>query len=363
MLKKRREEEAPRRRKKKFGPYGIFRMFLSLLMMGVLFLGVYSAYKSFSGTDPLQLNPQSLLENAVGSDMSYKILNGVLSFSPHSVLGHQIGPDAGSLSLSAPVETPAQSASPGVVVQLPVPVSKPTLNFTFAIVADTHNDNDDLKEALKQAKNAGAKFVLGLGDFTDVGTVAELSSAKQQFDASGLSYYVIPGDHDLWDSRNRGLDPLTDFKSVFGQSYQSLVYSNTGFVMINNSDNYTGVDSDQMDWIHEQLQKISANHQKLIFVFASTPLYHPSSDHYMGKVTPSLRAQADALISLLSQYHTAEVFAGDTHFYYRYTEPKTNLKMTAVGAVTNSENLEEPRFTLVDVYSDGSYNIKDTEIK
>jgi len=37
--------------------------------------------------------------------------------------------------------------------------------------------------------------------------------------------------------------------------------------------------------------------------------------------------------------------------------------MTVVGALTSTRNTQAPRFAVVDVYDDGSYNVKDQEIK
>jgi len=41
----------------------IFRLMLSLVMFGLLLGGVYSAYKHFSGLDPLKLDPQALVNS------------------------------------------------------------------------------------------------------------------------------------------------------------------------------------------------------------------------------------------------------------------------------------------------------------
>src|SRR3989338_9477729 len=59
----------------------------------------------------------------------------------------------------------------------------------FALVADSENDNDLLTKALDQAKGSGVNFVIGLGDWTSVGTVDQLEAAKKAFDKSSLVYY------------------------------------------------------------------------------------------------------------------------------------------------------------------------------
>lgn len=353
-------KKSAQHRRRKSGAFGIARIFLSLIMISILGLGVYGAYKSFSGVDPLKISPTSLVRGVLRSDNAVELISGLLSFNPKQILEKKSPVldqnQKPSMQSSAPQEnstpTPPKETKP-----------QPKLDFRFAVVADSHNDNEDLGKALTQAKEANAEFVIGLGDFTDVGTADELRATKIVFDSAKLPYHVIPGDHDLWDSRNRGLDAMTDFKSVFGPNYSSFNYHTDSFLLIDNSDNYLGIPSEEWNWIVDQLTSFRQNNSRLVFAFASTPLYHPSSDHFMGKVEPKLKSQAQDLIYLLKTHNTDHVFAGDTHFFSDYTEPKNDLKMTAVGAITRDRNIQNPRYCLVDVYQDGSYNIVDTEVK
>ncbi|KKQ14068.1 MAG: hypothetical protein US28_C0040G0009 [Candidatus Daviesbacteria bacterium GW2011_GWA1_36_8] len=82
----------------------------------------------------------------------------------------------------------------------------------------------------------------------------------------------------------------------------------------------------------------------------------------MGKVTPKLKNQADHLIDIFKKGGVEEVFSADTHFYSRYQEPKSMLNMTTVGAVTSDRNPQTPRFAIVEVYTDGSYNVIETPL-
>jgi predicted phosphodiesterase len=327
--------------------YGPFRLILSLIMMSVLGLGVYSAAKAFSGIDPLKISPKLAGEN---------LLVQLLSFSPETIFK-----SSDSTSVTSPASTNSEGETLGEDKSTPKP--KKELAFKFAVVTDSHNDNQDLKKALSQAKEAGAKFAVGLGDYSDVGTLEELKAAKATFDASGLPFYLIPGDHDLWDSRNKGLPPTRNFSSVFGPSYQSFSYQQYRFIMIDNSDNYLGLSNAQLQWITDELGRVKSEQTKGVYAFTSTPLYHPSSDHVMGKVEPKLKAQAENIISQLKAGGVAEVFSGDTHFYASFLEPKNSLHMTVSGAVTATRNLQVSRFLLIDQFSDGSYNIQDLEVK
>lgn len=325
------------------------RLLISLIIFGVLAVGLYQAYKSFSGVDILTLNPKGMMKSYFESEAAARLVSDILTFNP------------GLISRDIKTLLEEEGAEDGLNTE-PVPSSSP-LMFKFAVLADPHLDTVNLSKALQQAKNSGVKLIIGIGDFSDVGTMEELRAAKLQFDAAGLPYYVIPGDHDLWDSRNKKLAPLTNFKEVFGVSYKSFSYNQVRFILLDNSDNYLGVDKLQFKWIDDELLRAKAEAPKLTLAFSSIPLYHPSSDHIMGKEEAKLRGQAEHLLAALKKNGVAELFAADIHFFSRYTDPVNNLKMTTVGAVTSVRNPQAPRFVMVDVYQDGGYNVMDTEVR
>ncbi|MDP3758276.1 MAG: metallophosphoesterase, partial [Candidatus Daviesbacteria bacterium] len=316
----------------------IFRLILSLTMFAVLLTGVYSAYKHFSGLDPLKLDPQAVFKNIIAT-----LTTGQLA----DVLGK-------------PVRTIYQS--------IPTATTEPEsakVLFRFLLVADSHNDNLNLGRAINQAMQSypDLKFLIGLGDYTEVGTIDELKAAKAVFDSSALRYFLIPGDHDLWDCRNRNLPPIDCFGQVFGPTYQSFVFDNFEFLLLNNSDNYTGFDEGQLKWITDELEKAKQDGAKGIFVFLHEPLYHPSSDHAMGWVEKDLKSQAGVLIFQLKDAGVLKVITGDIHYFSQYLEPKTGLSMGTIGAVTIERNPQAPRFAVVSVFEDGSTKVEDVEIK
>ncbi|MBI2019532.1 metallophosphoesterase [Candidatus Daviesbacteria bacterium] len=329
----------------------IFRLILSFVMLTVLLGGSYAAYKQFSGTDPLKLDPLSIAKSLLAARTPQQFVKAIPSFKFDSKTSQ---PEKTILGEAA--KTGSQSDSKE---------SNKRSLFRFLMVADSHSDNANLAKALIQATSAypDLKFLIGLGDYTEVGTIAELKAAKKVFDSGNLRYFLIPGDHDLWDCRNRSLAPISCFEEVFGSSYQSFIFENFKFLMLDNSDNYKGFDNTQSEWITTELEKVKQEGNKGVLVFLHKPLYHPSSDHVMGAVEKSLKNQAGGLIFQLKEFNTTEVFAGDTHFTSRYQEPKTNLTMSTVGAVTLERNPQVPRFAIVTVFEDGSLRAEDIEIK
>lgn len=335
MFRKKREYH----KRNSFLPMVIFRMALSLTMFLVLGLGIYQAYKYFTGADPLKLDPKALVLSLVSSEESIKLVN--------TIFGVKV-PAGVSEKLGQKVDSPKASGK---------------LTLKFAVVADSHNNNENLAKALSLAKKEGAKFVVGLGDYSDVGTMEELEKAKEVFQSSGLPYYVTAGDHDLWDARDKSVAPIARFNEIFGSPYQSFSDSNIRFIILYNSDNYLGMGDLQLRWLQQLLTDSLVVEDKKVFVFLQEPLYHPSSDHMMGKVTPGLIKQAEEVAALLAQAKVAEVFAGDIHAFSQYDDPKSGLKMTTVGALASERNTQKPRFAIVDVFDGGGYNVRDLELK
>jgi len=334
-----------------FFPFLIVRLILSLILFSIFGFGIYRAIVYFSGVDPINIDPQKFLVEVMSSDSSANAISKLFNIDPKALLKGKISTNS----------TPASSDQSSSVDSQDQPSG--TKILTFAVVADSHNKNEILKKALSQAKNGGAKFVIGDGDYTDVGTTEDFQAAKAVFDKSGMPYYLTAGDHDLWNSRDKGFEADHFFKEVFGAPYQSFGDSNIRFIIVFNSDNYFGVDDFQMNWLDQELQRVKMEKPLQTFVFLHEPLYHPSSDHVMGKTNPKLDDQAQTLIQKFKDAGVGEVISGDVHYYSRYSEPQSGLKMTVDGALTDDRNVQTPRFLMVDVYDNGSYNIQDTEVK
>lgn len=332
----------------------IFRLILSMVMFGILAAGIYSAYKHFSGLDPLKLDPGAVISELLAGKIPKNLL-GVLSSNKVTQ----------NLSDKINQKILGQKESKQISAEKPAKPAPANSGFRFLLVADSHNDNVNLNKAISQSKQTypDLAFIIGLGDYTDVGTVAELKNAKAVFDSFGLRYFLIPGDHDLWDCRNRALLPVACFNGVFGPAYQSFTFQDYQFLLLDNSDNYTGFDSGQLKWIADQLEKTKQAGVKGIFVFIHTPLYHPSSDHVMGWVEKTLKIQAEMLVFQLKDAGVTEVFSGDIHYFSKYNEPKTNISMITIGAAGAERNPQVPRFAVVYVFEDGSTKVEDVEIK
>ena len=329
-------------RRHSFIPFIIFRSLLSLIIFAVLLAGIYSAFRQFSGFDIVKVNV-----------LQRDILGLLASFIPSGIT---LPPQLEKLK-----ENEISGGETNTEDNLP---NKSKLSFKFILVADSHNDNENLGKALRQAESHDpSDFVVGLGDYTDIGTIDELRAAKKVFDNTGIRYFVTSGDHDLWDSRNKEKDPTTNFNQVFGRTYQSFSYKNARFLIIDNSDNYLGLGEAQSNWLKEEIERINTEGPGVVLAFVHEPLYHPSSTRVMGKVTNSLMDEAKEITKMLKDAGVREVFAGDIHYFTEYSEPETGLSMTTVGALTAERNAQTPRYVVVSVFDDGSIEVEDVEVR
>lgn len=228
----------------------------------------------------------------------------------------------------------------------------------FAVLSDTHSDSSNTRAALKQARDLGARFVMNTGDLTKVGSGEELTEAKRDFEEVGLPYFLIPGDHDIYNSAGTG-----NFQEIIGPSYYSSDREGVHLLSLDTSDTSVGVDSTQMTWLREDLEK---NVGIPTFIFMHLPIFHPTSPRTIwekGGNNLAVKEQAQEVINLLKGKGILATFAGDHHFSSNYTEPQSGVKMYIVGATTRERNLQKPRFDLVTVYNDNSFEVEEVVIE
>ena len=225
----------------------------------------------------------------------------------------------------------------------PSPAPVPTValsSFSFAVISDIHSDDKSLQKAIAKTREDGAEFIIVAGDLTTLGKREELIRVKDILTQGGLSYYVIPGNHDLWSKRS-----LTNpFREVFGPDYQAFQKDEIKFILINNGDGSEGVNEQQENWLKQEL----ADCPKLYcLVFAHMPLNHAVLKHIMGEDSPVVASQAARLVKELVRAKVKELFAGHTHYLSSYE--LGGLKTTTDGGIFTNKGTQPTRFLEVTV--------------
>ena len=225
------------------------------------------------------------------------------------------------------------------------------------LLADSHNENDLLARALSEAKNRGVNFVIGLGDYTNLGTTSELTAAKKVFDESGLRYFVTAGDRDGWASRE--MDSSSNFEEIFGESSRIIEKNQVQFVLLDNSNIYSGISREDWEILNSEL---ATRNWKLVFIFAHKTPFHPDSSHIMGEDGSDVSRQAKELLKLLEDKKVDGFFSGDMHFFAEFHSPQQSVRITTVGAVARERNFQGPRFGILAIYEDYSWEIEDVRL-
>lgn len=220
--------------------------------------------------------------------------------------------------------------------------------FRVAIIADSHEDNDLLARALAKAKNLNVSAVFYLGDYTNLGVIDALKTAKSVMDASGLTYYSLPGDHDLW----KAVGPQ-NFTDVFGKNYQSVIIEGVKFTMLDNSANYTTINDIELDWFKTEVKDSQ-------FVLLAQPLYTSTNFRVMGIMDDAknsdVYSQNKEITGLIRNANVKAIISADLHNSGSVSDPvKNDLRHVVVGAVTKERNLQTPRFSLLTLFEDGDF--------
>jgi len=221
----------------------------------------------------------------------------------------------------------------------------------ISIIADSHIDWEDDEAAVKEAVKLQSDILFHVGDHSNLGLVRDLEKSKKLLADSGLTYYAIPGDRDLWQSV--GPD---NFLQVFKKNYYFVEVGDVKILALDNSANYTTVDADLMKSFDEDVKKAT-------FVLLSQPLWHPKNETIMGvvngEVVTEVRQQAEEILDKIRQSDVKAIFAGDQHAFSKNSDSeKEDLVHYALGAVTNDKNLQSPRFVILDLFEDGSYKVQ-----
>ena len=223
-----------------------------------------------------------------------------------------------------------------------------------AVMSDAENNADNLSRALATAKNSGAQMIFFLGDYTSLGELSDLKSMKSIMDASGLTYYSLPGDRDLYDT----VGPA-NFISVFGTPQRSVSIGSTKFVLVDNSANFSTIDTDIVGQYTTEISDAD-------FVLMSQPLYHPLASYgkpvmglVQGELVKEVKEQADTLVNAIQLSNVSAVIAGDHHSFSKYKDQKRqSLEHITLGAITSERSDQgKASISILSVFVDGAYSV------
>ncbi|MGI5840726.1 MAG: metallophosphoesterase family protein [Patescibacteria group bacterium] len=216
------------------------------------------------------------------------------------------------------------------------PTVKEAREVRFAVMADIHLNWSDMEKFLEKAGERGSEFVLVAGDMTSLGTRQETAKAKEMLERGGVSYYAVPGNHDLWWGEKNGENVFSEY---FGREYQSFKTEDNKFILINNGSE-KGLGREQFDWIKEELDECGDYYCVAVM---HMPLNHNFSTYVMGEGNEEVSREAKNLLEILRNEGVKDIIAG--HLHYSSSYEIDGIRTYLVGAVSRNRNTQAPRYT------------------
>ena len=337
----------------------IFRFILSVVILSAFIIGIALVIKGIHNTD----------ENKI-----VKAVYKVLSLAHINVKEEQVGDVAGKfVERVSNTNISAVSTSRSSSENTPSDDSKSNLMLEVAVIADVHGDLASLNRSINIIKERNINKVIVIGDLTNYGEISSLNEVKTVLDESGLKYYVLPGDHDL--AASVGVD---NFVQVFGKNDYVVDMEGCKFLFLDNSANFTPLLPSTVTWFSTEVKNTD-------FVLLSQPLYTegmnlPFKKMFMGSTTedPSnelienqqrVKAQRDVLLNSIQNAPVLAVLSGDHHKSNTLSDNVSKvLKHHTLGSIAQELNglpqsiLQTPRFSILNVYEDKSFDVEDVLI-
>jgi len=251
-------------------------------------------------------------------------------------------------------------------LESPKPDNASSVKLSFAVIGDVESDLINLKKALELVKQKNLEFAVVVGDLTKTGTSKELDEVKKVLDKSEITYYVIPGNHDLWYLREEGIDT---FSQYFSQRFYAREIKGLSLVFLDTADEWLGISEEQQNWLGHFLFNnkdfISGKLDNKYFVFNHIPFWHPESKKAMGEYSETLKDQAYLILQEFCKHPPLAVFSGHLHKVQEYNYGCGNgkmIRMINAGSINEARNWQLPRFLKADIYDDGELEINEIEL-
>ncbi len=240
------------------------------------------------------------------------------------------------------------------------------IKYSFAVISDIHNNTEELKQAIEIINKQNEEFVVGLGDYTDVGTTEELTKVSNELKNLNKKFYSVPGDHDLWNGRDKGTEPITYYQNIFGKTPEAFISKDIQFIFLNNADLYTGINQEELNNFYTTLENTPS---ETIIIFSHKAIYHPLTIHKMGYVGDEkndvVLTQADEISSKLTATRDKKIYLmhGDLHSSSKFNGSSDNIKNFTIGALEKKKNFQTPRFSIANIYVDGTVDTQDVPVE
>lgn len=230
-------------------------------------------------------NPRLVSVAATASALGVLAACSLFEFSPYQV------PSRGEDSVD---ESP--SGTSAHVGRLEALAKRAALPFSFAVLADTHSDYDDLADAVARLNaDTDIDFVIVAGDLTQYGLLREFEWFRDIMNRLEKPYVTVPGNHDALANGE------TVYRLVFGPLDYDFTFGGVRFVCANtNAWEFT---ANVPDWTGLEAGLAAAGDSLRLFTVSHVP---PFGDQMAGP-------DADRWVALMARHRVELSIHGHQH--------------------------------------------------
>lgn len=193
--------------------------------------------------------------------------------------------------------------------------------FKFIVCGDPQNNYEVFNKILEAAKSVD--FILIAGDETGSGTATEFQSFLNDTKNVPVTYYCVPGNHDVVTS------PVgQNYTTYLGKPYRSFDHKGSHFVLIDNSTPELGFYPQERAWVRADLAAARKRGSEHAFAVCHVPPGYPYSAKATTAQIPGINANHE-LAPVLRSGGVQELFCGHVHAYLE--EKDDGLPITITG--------------------------------
>jgi serine/threonine-protein phosphatase CPPED1 len=193
-------------------------------------------------------------------------------------------------------------------------INKSSGNFSFLIFGDNRDSVETFNELIDNVNKENVTFAVDNGDLVSRGDMTNFGFFLKQIERSNKPFITNIGNHELNDNSE------ANYQKIFGPSYYSFADNNSYFIMLDDA-NGKNVDTQQMSWLEQELQK--GQGYKYRFIVMHVPLYDPRGNGSEEGHSLEDLSNAQELQNLFDQYNVTMIFASHIHGYYEGVWGKT----------------------------------------
>ncbi len=193
-------------------------------------------------------------------------------------------------------------------------IDKSSGNFSFLVFGDNRDSVETFDKLIDKVNEDNVTFAVDNGDLVSSGDMVNFGFFLNQIERSHKPILTNIGNHELKDNSE------ANYQKIFGPPYYSFADNNSYFIMLDDAHG-KNVDSQQMSWLEQELQKGQEYNYR--FVFMHVPLYDPRGDGSKEGHSLEDLSNAQELQNLFDQYNVTMIFASHIHGYYQGVWGKT----------------------------------------